>query len=175
MGIQHRKETMSQSQESATALASLEQNLNKAAQLISQAKRVVCFTGAGMSAESGISTFRGKGGAWSGLIGKITLVYGATPLGWNWTPRFVWRRFVIDFLTPITDARPNKGHFAITRLQHKFTPKYLCVTTMNVDGLHQDAGTETVFEVHGTVRKYKCGKCSARIDVPTPIPVQLPS
>jgi len=144
--------------------------MDSAVQALLQARRVMCFTGAGMSAESGISTFRGRGGLWAGILGTVTMLYGATPIGWKWTPKFVWRRFVLDFLAPIVQAVPNDGHLAITRLQKKFGETNLCVATMNVDGLHQQAGTTNVFEVHGTVRKYNCGKCGTLIDVPTPVP-----
>lgn len=127
------------------------------------ASRVVVFTGAGASADSGIGTFRGASGAWSGVFGRLSLVWGGTPLGWRWTPGLVWSRFVADFLEPINAARPHDGHLALARLEQALPVDTI---TMNVDGLHQAAGAANVAEVHGSVRRMRCMECRQRAGLP---------
>ena len=130
--------------------------LEKCAQILAKAKRIVCFTGAGMSAESGIGTFRGGSGLWSGVVGSIVLGWFGTPVGWKWTPGLAWSQYIDKFYNPIRDAEPNQGHRALVRLQEMFPD--LTIITQNVDGLHQKAGSDPdkIFEVHGTVRRSRC-------------------
>lgn len=118
-----------------------------------------------MSADSGIGTFRGVGGAWSGLFGKLALLWGGTPLGWWLTPSLVWRKFVRDFYNPIAAANPHSGHDAIARLALHGDFTDVTVITMNVDGLHQEAGSPRVIEVHGSVRRFVCSSCGNAIDM----------
>ncbi|KAL9647719.1 hypothetical protein ABK040_015208 [Willaertia magna] len=136
-------------------------SINKAVKQLLNAKRVVCFTGAGISAESGIQTFRSKSnnGFWNGLKGKLTLAYFGTPFGWNLTPEFCWKHYIKDFYLPIQKALPNDGHFALNQLRKEFFPD-MKIITQNVDGLHQKAGIpeDSVHEIHGSVLKYKCIK-----------------
>ncbi|CAF1105397.1 unnamed protein product [Rotaria magnacalcarata] len=130
--------------------------LEKCAQIVANAQRIVCFTGAGMSAESGIETFRGGSGLWNGALGYIVLGLFGTPFGWKWTPGFAWGQYIDRFYNPIRDAQPNEGHRALVRLQ-KIYPD-MSIITQNVDGLHQRAGSNSdrVFEVHGTVQRSRC-------------------
>ncbi|CAK0844410.1 unnamed protein product, partial [Prorocentrum cordatum] len=88
-----------------------------AARAIAGAQRCVVFSGAGASADSGIGTFRGANGAWSGLTGTLALLWGGTPVGWRWTPGLVWARFVRDFYGPIAAAEPHDGLRALAELQ----------------------------------------------------------
>ena len=129
------------------------------------ARNVVVFTGAGMSADSGIGTFRGHGGAWSGWTGTLALLWGGTPVGWKWTPSFVWRRFVLDFYGPIAAAKPHAGHMALEELREKGGYDSFAYITMNVDGLHQSSGAsnDQVAEVHGSVLKYRCMSCDQKL------------
>ncbi|PRP77438.1 silent information regulator family protein [Planoprotostelium fungivorum] len=133
--------------------------IEQCAQQVANAKRVVIFTGAGMSAESGIGTFRGGSGLWSGVLGKLVLGWFGTPIGWNWTPGFAWSQYVDKFYNPMRDAQPNPGHYALAQLESKF-PNSFDIITQNVDGLHQRAGSDPsiVYEVHGTVRRHRCIK-----------------
>ena len=119
---------------------------NRVAQQVRAARHLVVFTGAGVSAKSGLPTFRDTSGlwerfppeefaCWSGLI-KTALLHPA---------RFV--EFLIAVLEPIAVAAPNPAHCAIAELQHRCRTT---VITQNVDGLHQEAGSQTVREVHGT-------------------------
>ena len=133
--------------------------MDDAVRAICGAQRCVVFTGAGASADSGIGTFRGNGGAWSGIVGMLSLAMGGTPFGWRWFPSLVWSRFVKDFYGPIVGAAPNDGHVALTELQQGRFRNTMAVITMNVDGLHQAAGAANVMEVHGSVRKFRCMEC----------------
>jgi NAD-dependent deacetylase len=130
--------------------------IDKAAQMIANAKRIVVFTGAGASKDSGIGTFRGGSGLWTGPLGYVVLGWFGTPVGWRWTPGICWSQYIDKFYNPIKEAQPNAGHYAIAELANYFNG--LKVITQNVDGLHQRAGNadDDVYEVHGTVRKYKC-------------------
>ena len=136
------------------------QVIDQVAQYVMQAKRLVVFSGAGMSVESGIDTFRGQGGLWNGLLGKLTLMTFGTPLGWNVAPQTGWKHFVKKFYEPIVLAQPNAGHLALASLQRDFfnsqTNRSMHVITQNVDGLHQTAGSSNVFELHGSLRKFCC-------------------
>lgn len=139
--------------------------LEAAVVALSGASRVVIFTGAGASADSGIGTFRGAGGgAWSGLMGMLSLVWGGTPIGWRLTPSYVWKRFITDFYGPIAAAAPHAGHEAFVRLADGGRLPVETIT-MNVDGLHQAAGApaHTVWEVHGSVRRFRCCGCKRTV------------
>ncbi|CAF1342790.1 unnamed protein product [Adineta steineri] len=130
--------------------------LEKCARIVVNARHIVCFTGAGMSAESGIGTFRGGSGLWSGVVGSVVLGWFGTPIGWKWTPGIAWGQYIDKFYNPIRDAQPNQGHKALVQLQ-EFYPQ-MSIITQNVDGLHQKAGSNPnqVFEVHGTVTRSRC-------------------
>lgn len=148
------------------------ENIRNATQLIRSANKIVVYTGAGMSKDSGIDVFRGAGnsGFWSGLFGKFALVYGGTPLGWKLTPRYVWSYFITTFLAPIALAKPHAGHLALKSISD-LLEKDMDVITMNVDGLHQASGFRegSVCEVHGTLKRFRCILCATPIDIPDPM------
>jgi len=145
--------------------------MEKAVRAIQGARRCIVFSGAGASADSGIGTFRGAGGAWSGIKGTLALLWGGTPIGWKWTPGYVWQRFVSDFYRPIAAAKPHDGLVALAELQKKhFGGKSrMQFITMNVDSLHQMAGSEAVFEVHGSVQRFRCSKCNRSVQPELPL------
>jgi len=140
-------------------MATLEKQIKDTARLVAKAGRIIVFTGAGVSTESGIPDFRGAGGLWT-----------------RYDPEdFTIERFLSDravrikhwqLLTGnefiIADAEPNPGHYAITELQA--VGKLYGVITQNVDGLHQKAGVtqEKVFELHGDLSHAKCLACARR-------------
>lgn len=108
-------------------------------------RRVVVFTGAGVSADSGIPTFRGPGGLWRNFRPEEL----ATPEAFRRDPKLVWewyewRRGLIR------DARPNAAHEAVARLSDAV------VVTQNVDGLHARAGSRDVVELHGNIFRVRC-------------------
>lgn len=143
----------------------------RAAEVISRARRCVVFSGAGASADSGIGTFRGANGTWSGITGALYLAWGGTPIGWRLTPGLVWSRFVEIFYEPIAAARAHDGLVALAELQrqHFGGPQRMQFVTMNVDGLHQAAGSEAVAEVHGSLARFCCMDCGAAASPELPL------
>ncbi len=125
-------------------------------QLFARAKRVLVLTGAGVSAESGVPTFRGGGNTavWKGMrfdvISSAEMVERDLPAVWEW---FDYRR---DFLNELT---PNPAHFEIARWQERFAE--LTLVTQNIDGLHQQAGSREVIELHGNIWRARCTACGA--------------
>jgi NAD-dependent deacetylase len=108
------------------------------------ARNIIILTGAGVSAESGIDTFRGEDGAWS----KVNVEEVATPQGFKRDPKKVWEWY--DFRrTKLLTCKPNPAHYAIAELEEEFDN--FTLVTQNVDGLHQRAGAENVIEIHGNI------------------------
>lgn len=124
---------------------------------IEAANRVVIFTGAGISTESGIPDFRSPGGVWS----KMQPIYFQDFVNDRESRREGWRR-VFERTAGWTGASPNVGHFAIAKLVEM--GKVTSVVTQNVDNLHQDGGVpdDKVIEVHGNASYAKCLNCGKR-------------
>jgi NAD-dependent deacetylase len=142
-------------------------DLERAAERLRWASRVVAFTGAGVSAESGVPTFRGAGGLWEGRpIEEV-----ATPQGFEREPLKVWR-FYEERRCNLSRCRPNPAHEVLARWQERF-PAYTLVT-QNVDSLHEDAGARGVLHLHGSIWTVRCTSCGAeRVERSTPLP-ELP-
>jgi NAD-dependent deacetylase len=121
------------------------------------AKKIVFVTGAGISQESGIPTFRGKDGLWKNYdamkLATIEAFYENPKLVWEW---YNERR------NNILKAQPNLGHKAIAELE-KFVD--VEVLTQNIDGLHQKAGSSNVLELHGSIIKIKCSVCNFKSEI----------
>jgi NAD-dependent deacetylase len=117
--------------------------------------RVTAFTGAGMSAASGVPTFRGAGGLWEGH--RIEEV--ATPQAFGRDPEMVWR-FYDERRQNLLKCRPNDGHAVLAEWSHRF-PKF-AVLTQNVDGLHEAAGTRNVTRLHGCLWDFACADGCAK-------------
>ncbi|CAN5251429.1 NAD-dependent protein deacetylase [soil metagenome] len=126
--------------------------ISNAVRVLQLAKRVAVLTGAGVSAESGVPTFRASDGLWEGH--RIEDV--ATPEGFRRDPALVWQFYNArrDNLTRVT---PNPGHYALAALQDHFAE--FTLATQNVDGLHAAAGSKNVLELHGNVRRTRCLGC----------------
>ena len=124
-------------------------------------RKIVFVTGAGISQESGIPTFRGKDGLWRNYdamkLATIEAFYDNPKLIWEW---YNERRM------NIFQAQPNPGHEAIAELE-----KYaqVVVLTQNIDGLHQKSGSSRVLELHGSIVKIKCSVCDYKEEVLTEI------
>lgn len=129
--------------------------VGEAAAALSRARRVAVLTGAGVSAESGIPTFRAADGLWEGH--RIEDV--ASPDGFVRDPRLVWQ-FYNGRRANAGRVQPNPGHTALADLETRFGEGFTLVT-QNVDGLHQAAGTKNVLEVHGSLRRTRCTECGA--------------
>lgn len=144
------------------------EKIDIAKEVIRNAKRVVIFTGAGMSADSGIATFRkSSGGFWEGVFGYIALPIFGTPVGWNIMPGISWRNYIHYFYEPIARAKPHLGHELLAKLEkvksssstsnsRRNAISNVGIITMNVDGYHSLAGNTWVAEVHGTVQTNRC-------------------
>ncbi len=124
--------------------------LGRAAQLISKARRVVVLTGAGVSKESGIPTFRE---AQAGLWAQYDPMDMASEAGFRRNPKLVWEWYEYRF-GMVKSAHPNAGHLAIAELE-RLVPQ-VTVVTQNIDGLHAAAGSTSVLELHGSIQRYKC-------------------
>lgn len=122
---------------------------------------IVIFTGAGISAESGIPTFRTNNGLWE----NHNIEDVCTLNGFNRNPTLVWN-FYRDRYLNYSKALPNNAHYAITELQKYCKTKNIncSIVTQNVDGLHQKAGNEDVIELHGSITKFKCNECGEKTD-----------
>jgi len=126
---------------------------------LKNAKKIVFVTGAGISQESGIPTFRGTDGLWRKYdpmqLATIDAFYDDPKLVWEW---YEERR------KNILQAKPNAGHFAIAELE-KY--KEVTVLTQNIDGLHQRSGSTKVLELHGSIIRIKCSVCNFKDNIPT--------
>jgi NAD-dependent deacetylase len=150
----------------------LDHHLEEAADALAAARRVVVLTGAGISAESGVPTFRGADGLWRTYRAEAL----ATPeafardpaLVWEW---YDWRRGLI------APVRPNAGHTVLAGWQGLF--EGFDIVTQNVDGLHALAGSRNVVELHGNIWKLRCtreGTVEERRETPLPtIPPLCPN
>ncbi len=123
-------------------------------QRFARAQRVLVLTGAGVSAESGVPTFRGGGSTtvWKGMrfdvISSAEMVERDLLAVWEW---FDYRR---DF---IAEVRPNAAHYEMARWQERFAE--FTLVTQNIDGLHQKAGSRDVVELHGNIWRARCTVC----------------
>ncbi|HSB76658.1 MAG TPA: Sir2 family NAD-dependent protein deacetylase, partial [Terriglobales bacterium] len=115
--------------------------------------RAFVLTGAGISAESGIPTFRGSGGLWRNY--RVEEV--ASPLAWRRDPRLVWEFYSLRRRVAAA-ARPNAGHVALARLEDRLQSRLL-LCTQNVDNLHEQAGSRNVLHLHGELFKSRCDSC----------------
>ena len=132
--------------------------VDKVADLIINARKIVVFTGAGISTESGIPDFRSPGGLWD-RFDPDDFTYEKFVSDPN-SRRKQWQMLREGLLTE--KAKPNAAHYAIAELDK--LGKLDCVITQNVDGLHQEAGVpeERVIELHGTARWVNCLQCGKR-------------
>lgn len=122
---------------------------------LKEAACVVAFTGAGMSAESGVPTFRGKDGIWKKFKPEELASFDAfirnPDLVWDW---YRHRKQIL------MSVRPNPGHFALAEMEKLF-PQFT-VITQNIDNLHRRAGSRTVYELHGNIERNYCIGCGMK-------------
>ena len=133
----------------------LKDALDQAADCLRRARRVAVLTGAGVSAESGVPTFRGGGGLWEGQ--RVEDV--ATPFAFARDPALVWR-FYNARRTALRTVRPNAGHQALVSMERHWGEDHFTLATQNVDGLHRLAGSRHVLELHGTLSRVRCTGCN---------------
>lgn len=121
-------------------------------QALKESESIVFFTGAGISAESGIATFRGKEGLWNKFRPEELASFDAfiknPELVWEW---YNYRKKIVH------EAKPNPAHVTIAEMQNQF--KEVTVVTQNVDNLHKRAGSKKIYELHGNIERNFCISC----------------
>jgi len=125
---------------------------DKLVAILKKAQRITVLTGAGISAESGVPTFRD---AQSGLWERYRPEELATPEAFQRNPRLVWEWYTWR-RELVSQAKPNPGHNALVKMERS-VPQFTLVT-QNVDGLHRRAGSLNVLELHGDIRRTKCSR-----------------
>ncbi|ROQ89909.1 SIR2 family NAD-dependent protein deacylase [Desulfosoma caldarium] len=141
-------------------------NMEMVRDKLRQARRIVVLTGAGISAESGVPTFRGAGGLWRTY--RATDL--ATPEAFAKDPQLVWEfyNYRREVLHPL---KPNDAHKALVTLEQRC--EHFVLLTQNIDGLHQAAGSRSVLELHGNIWWVRCTRCGLKTEdrrVPIPFP-----
>jgi NAD-dependent deacetylase len=122
-------------------------------QLLKDAKRVAALTGAGVSQESGLRTFRD---AQSGLWAQYRPEDLATPRAFERDPKLVWDWYA-SRREAVKNVQPNLGHYALVEME-KMIPEFSLIT-QNVDGLHRVAGSRNIIELHGNILNVRCSQC----------------
>jgi len=133
----------------------MENKIKQAAKIIKDSKYAIAFTGAGISVESGIPPFRGNDGLWSKydpIVLDINYFYANTLESWK-----VIREIFYDFFGK---AKPNAAHQVLATFEKEGIIK--SIITQNIDNLHQEAGSKTVYEFHGTAHTMVCLKCGKK-------------
>lgn len=131
----------------------LRDNIEKAATALKQSDYTVVFTGSGISVESGIPPYRGSGGIWKEqdpVFLDIRYFLKNPKLSWEMIKKFFFDR--------IGKARPNAAHRVIAEFENRGHVQ--SVITQNIDNLHQEAGSRSVCEYHGTIKKLRCTECN---------------
>jgi NAD-dependent deacetylase len=132
------------------------------------ARRVVAVTGAGMSAESGVPTFRD---AQTGLWEQYDAEDLATPEAWEHDRAFVWAWYLWRF-GRVSHVAPNDGHRALAEWARHPDGPAISVVTQNVDDLHERAGSDPVVHLHGSLAGYRCEACGEPYTEPIELPEQ---
>lgn len=136
----------------------IKENIKKASSILKDSKRTTVFTGAGISVESGIPPFRGKGGLWE--------TYDPYFLDISYfknNPEKSWKLIIEIFYEKIKGKKPNSAHVGLALLQRNGFVQ--TIITQNIDSLHQEAGSENVFEFHGNSKKLLCLDCSNKYNI----------
>ena len=129
--------------------------MNELAGRLNAARSVLVLTGSGISAESGLPTFRGTGGLWrTHRVEEL-----ASPEGFERDPVLVWTWYN-ERNAVHRKAQPNAGHYALSALEERISD--FTLATQNVDSLHLRAGSRSIAELHGSLREARCNRCGAR-------------
>lgn len=132
--------------------------IEEAGSLLRRAKRVLVITGAGISADSGLPTYRGIGGLYESDLTEESLPIEVALSGQmlRSRPAVTWK-YLAQVECACRGAKPNAGHFALARMANGF--RRFTVLTQNIDGFHRDAGQEHLIEIHGNVHELYCTEC----------------
>jgi NAD-dependent deacetylase len=135
--------------------------ITRAGTLLRNAHRVLVITGAGMSADSGLPTYRGVGGLYDRDLTDdgITIEDALSGPMFEQDPGTTWK-YIAQIEAACRGAKPNVGHYALAQI----APSYerFCVLTQNVDGFHAAAGSRDVIEMHGSIHRLRCTRCGDR-------------
>lgn len=135
----------------------MQQEIKKAAEIIKTSKFCIAFCGAGISIESGIPTFRGEGGIWDQYDSSCLEISN-----YYKKPVESWKLIKEIFYDSFGKAEPNPAHFALAELEKMKILK--AVITQNIDNLHHEAGSQTVYEFHGNSRTFVCTACNMEFE-----------
>jgi len=124
---------------------------------LKKAKTVAVLTGAGISAESGVPTFRGEQGLWKKFRPEQLANFNA----FIENPKLVWEWYNFR-KNLIRQVKPNPGHYALVKIENLFTD--FCLITQNVDNLHRLAGSRRIYELHGNIMRNRCVDCNKQFD-----------
>jgi len=141
-------------------------NIKQVQQLISDAKNITVLTGSGISAESGIPTFRSKDGIWN----TYNVEKYSTPEGFKKDPKDVWEWYE-DRREEMSSKEPNPAHIALVELEKI---KNVFIITQNIDDLHERAGSTNVIKIHGNVSNALCQNCEEQFPLPKERSLNLP-
>lgn len=130
-------------------------NYKEIVDIIKKSKYMIAFTGAGISAESGVPTFRGKEGVWEKHGSQFAEIDYFLK-----DQEDSWKSLKKVFYEPLKDTKPNMAHIVLAKLERMGLLK--AVITQNIDGLHQEAGNKIVYELHGTAKYAICMKCKTK-------------
>lgn len=133
------------------------------AKRLRKARSALAFTGAGISAESGIPTFRGEGGLWEAYPPSRFGNLPGLAIEWLIQPKKV-ARFLVEVLEAFLQAEPNPAHIALAGLEQRGLLQG--VITQNIDDLHERAGTKRLIKLHGSLDRIRCLRCGRREEVP---------
>lgn len=131
---------------------------DKLIELVREADSITVLTGAGVSAESGIPTFRDPK---NGLFTNVNIEDLATPQGFRKDPKKVWEWYQMR-REKVKLAKPNPGHLALVEMENRV--RDFTLITQNVDGLHRIAGNKKIIELHGNIMKNKCFDCNQAVE-----------
>lgn len=147
--------------------------LAEAAALLGRSRATLFVTGAGMSADSGLPTYRGIGGLYAGMstADGVEIEDALSGEMLRRDPALCWK-YIHQIERACRGARFHEGHAVIARIEER-SPR-VCVLTQNVDGFHGDAGSRNVIEIHGNLRKLSCTRCAWRATVESYAALDMP-
>jgi NAD-dependent deacetylase len=135
------------------------ETLWRVAAVLRNARRVLVITGAGISADSGLPTYRGIGGLYENKLtaDEVPIEMALSGEMMQMEPQLTWR-YIHQIETACRGARFNEAHRVLADMQDRFDS--VCVLTQNIDGFHRDAGSRELIEIHGNIHELHCVKCS---------------
>lgn len=153
--------------------ANLDDGIRRAANMLDAARRVLVITGAGISADSGLPTYRGIGGLYESDLTEDAVPIETALSGQmlRLRPALTWK-YLLQIESACRSARHNAGHLALARMAGKF--RRFTVLTQNIDGFHRDAGQGELIEIHGNLHDLFCTECLREWRVSSYATLQLP-